>query len=75
MNFINESDVVALLGKNLPINAARLTKFLDNYLNHVCEEGYRLPVDLLKHNVSMNRDRQTSEFAKIDTDFRIDVDA
>lgn len=75
MKFIKESYVLALLGKNLPISATRLTKFLDNYLNHLCEEGYTLPVDLLMHNVSLNRDRQTSEFAKIDTDFRIDVDA
>jgi hypothetical protein len=75
MKFINESYVLALLGKNLPISAIQVAKYLDKYLNHLCDEGYALPVDLLMHNVSPNRDRKTSEFAKIDTDFRLDVDA
>jgi hypothetical protein len=74
MKYINEDYAHNLLGKRFPLGVKRVVKFLNQYLNKLDDDGYTLPGDLLFHNISKDRNRSISDFAKIDTDMVLEMD-
>lgn len=74
MKYINEEYAKKLLGKRFPLGLKRVTRLLDQYLNFLDDSGDPLPGELLFHNISKDRNRSLSEFAKVDTDIVLELD-
>jgi hypothetical protein len=72
--YISDENVKKLLGKRFPLGLKRVIKLLDQYLNVLDDNGDSLPGKLLSHNISKNRDRSISEFAKVDVDMVLELD-
>ena len=73
-NYICEEYAEKLLGKRFPTGLKRVTKLLDQFLNYLDDNGNSLPTQLLMHNMSEDRNRSLSEFAKVDADMVIEFD-
>lgn len=73
-NYINEEYTKSLLGNRFPLGIKRLCKLLNQYLNFLDDNGDTLPSELLYHNISKDRNRAISEFAKLDADMVVEVD-
>lgn len=74
MDYINEKYVHFLLGSHYPLGVKHLVKELEALLDELDRHGDPMPKQLLRHNLFGRRKRDTSEFAKVDVDIRMDVD-
>jgi hypothetical protein len=74
IKYINEAYAKKLLGQRFPLGLKRVTRLLDQYLNFLDDNGDRLPWELLAHNISAERNRSLSEFAKVDADMVLELD-
>ena len=74
MEYINVRSVHRLIGANYPLGVNSLANSLERFLQQLASHGDYLPRKLLDHNLSGRRNREISEFAHVDADFRLDLD-
>ncbi|GGG89893.1 hypothetical protein GCM10007415_25270 [Parapedobacter pyrenivorans] len=75
IKYISEENVKKLLGRRFPLGLKRVINLLDQYLNHLDDNGDPLPGELLFHNISKKRNRDVSEFAKVDADMVLELNS
>ena len=74
MKYINGNYARSLLGNKFPLELKRVVATLDQFLNFLNDNGDPLPMQLLMHNLSKQRKRELSEFAKVDADIVLQHD-
>lgn len=73
MIYIEKENVDMLIGKNIPAEIGRVSKFLDDFLISLSMNGDQLPNQLFEHNLYANRDEAGQEFAKVDADMVLEI--
>ena len=74
MEYINVRSVHRPIGANYPLRMNTLANAMERFLQQVDRDGHLLPRKLSDHNLNGRKNRQISEFAHVDADFRLDLD-